>query len=355
MKLHRFEQPRSSLLSAGLAAAVAAILSTGASATRAFAGAQDRVVATVGDHQITESQLDAKIKSQMASLESRIYDLKRQALESMADDYLIEQAARRANLSVDDYVKKEVRDKAETVSDAQARKYYDDHKKQIPAPYDQVKDRLISGLNNQKVQEQRAKLVASLRANTPIKIMIAAPRVAVASAGHPELGGKDAPVTIVEFADFQCPFCRRAEDTLKDLRAKYGDKIKLVYMDFPLPMHDHALDAAKAALCADEQGKFWAYHDDLYANQSKLAPADLKAYANQLGLDTARFDGCFDQAKFEARVRRDMTKGSRLGVDGTPSFFIDGRPLVGSQPLEAFEQVIDEELATSDHRRASAH
>ncbi|HYB90209.1 MAG TPA: thioredoxin domain-containing protein [Candidatus Binataceae bacterium] len=355
MKLGRSVQHRNFFLSAGLAAVLAAILFTGASPSRAFAGADDKVVATVGDHQITESQLDARIKPQMASLESKIYDLKRQALEMMAGEFLIEQAAQRANLSLADYLKKEVGDKVTPATEAEARKYYDDHKQQITQPYDKVKIRIISGLTQQRVEVQRAKLVTSLLEKSPVKILLPAPRVQVASAGHPESGGKDAPVTIVEFADFQCPFCRRAEDVLKDLRAKYGDKIKLVYMDFPLPMHDHALDAAKAALCADEQGKFWAYHDDLYANQSKLAPADLKAYAKQLGLDTAKFNACFDKAKFEAHVRRDLAEGSRLGVDGTPSFFIDGRPLIGVQPLPAFEQIIDEELAASGQARAAPH
>jgi protein-disulfide isomerase len=177
----------------------------------------------------------------------------------------------------------------------------------------------------------------------------------VDSTGRPALGDKDAPVTIVEFADFQCPFCGRTEGTLKELRAKYGDKIRLVHMDFPLPFHSHALDAAKAARCANEQGKFWQYRDALFANQNKLAPADLKATGKTLGLNSTEFNECFDKAKYVTQIKTDQAAGEKAGVDGTPAFFIDGRPLTGAQPAPAFEQLIDDELANrGGNKQASA-
>jgi protein-disulfide isomerase len=356
MNLGLFEGGRDRFTGTGLmAAAVTMIVAIAASGARA-AGANAKVVATVGNHNITEQELNAKIKPEMAALESKVYELKRQALESLADEYLLAQAAGQAHLSVQDYVKKEVLDKTEPTSEADAKKYYDDHKAQIRMPYDQIKDRLIVALNRQKAEQLREKLLGTLRAKEPVKIMLTVPRVAIAATGHPELGPQDAPVTIVEFGDFQCPYCGRSEDTLKQLRTKYGDKIKLVYMDFPLPMHANALDAAKAARCANEQGKFWPYHDQLFANQTKLAPADLKNYAKQVGLNTAKFDSCFDKAKYEAGVRQDVQEGQKLGLDGTPSFFINGRPMVGALPVTTFEQVIDEELAAAGHKQhASAH
>lgn len=310
----------------------------------AFA-AGDTVVATVGNHKITEAELDAKIKPEMAALEGKIYELKHQALESMADGYLIEQAAKKANLTVPQYLKKEVEDKADKVTEADARKYYDQAKRPGSPPFDQIKDRLIAGLQNRSEQEQREKLLATLRKNEPMKVMLKVPRVDVAIAGHPSAGPANAPVTIVEFSDFQCPFCKRVEPTLEQVRQKYGDKVRLVYMDYPLPMHNHALDAAKAARCAGEQGKFWPFHDALFADQSKESPADLKATAKNLGLNTSAFEKCFDQAKSEAGVRKDMEQGRALGIDGTPAFFINGRMLVGAQPASSFDQMIDEELA----------
>jgi hypothetical protein len=219
-------------------------------------GGDSTVVATVGSHKITEADLDAKVKPEMAALESKIYDLKHQALESMADEYLLEQAAKKDKLTVPEYLKKQIGDKAPQVSEADARKYYDQRKGPGTPAFDQIKTRLIAALQNQSDQEQREKVLASLRKETPTKILIKAPRVEVGSAGHPSLGSADAPITIVEFSDFQCPFCKRVEPALKEIREKYGDKVRLVYMDYPLPMHNHALDAAKAGRCAAEQGNW---------------------------------------------------------------------------------------------------
>jgi protein-disulfide isomerase len=311
-------------------------------------GGDSTVVATVGSHKITQAELDAKVKPEMAALESKIYDLKHQALESMADEYLLEQAAKKEKLTVPEYLKKEISDKAPQVSEADARKYYDQRKGPGTPPFDQIKTRLMAALQNQSDQEQREKVLVSLRKETPTKILITAPRVEVASAGHPSLGSAAAPITIVEFSDFQCPFCKRVQPALKEVREKYGDKVRFVYMDFPLPMHNHALDAAKAGRCAAEQGKFWPYHDAMFADQSRESPADLKATAKNLGLDSTKFDICFDQAKYEAGVRADMEQGKQLGIDGTPAFFINGRMLVGAQPAEKFNRMIDEELSSKD-------
>lgn len=315
-------------------------------ASPAHAEQSGPVVATVGTHKITQAQVDDKIKPQMAALEGKIFDLKHEAIESIADDYLLEQAAAHEHLSVDQYVKKFIIDPTPKVTDAEAKQYFDAHKGTSTITYAQIKDRLLSLMQNQRDSEQRDKLLAGLRKAEPLKILLKAPRTEVASAGRPALGPANAPVTIVEFSDFQCPFCERAEPTVKQVIAKYGDKVRLVYIDFPLPMHSHALDAAKAGQCADQQGKFWPYHDQLFTNQSKLAPADLKATAKKVGLDTAKFDACFDQAKTEATVQRELEQGKALGIDGTPTFYVDGRQLVGAQPIDAFSGVIDEELAT---------
>ena len=289
----------------------------------------------------------------MGSIENQIYELKTQAIKSMADEYLVEQAAKKENLSVDAYFKKHLSDKK--VTDTDARMFYDQHKEiQARFPkYDDIKTRLIDALQAQREGEAKTALVEQLRKEQPVTVMLTAPRITVKSAGHPEIGGKDAPVTIVEFSDFQCPFCSRAEPTLKQVREKYGDKIKLVYMDFPLGMHEHAIDAASAGRCAGEQGKFWEFHDAMFADQSKLAPADLKASAKKLGLDTAKFDECLDKGKYKAAIEADMAQGHSLGIDGTPAFYINGRPLTGAQPFDKFQTTIDEELA-SGQKQASA-
>jgi protein-disulfide isomerase len=331
------------------AIAATAIVCAAVYAPRTWADDPNATVATVGDHKITEKDLDAKVKPQLdqmhAMLEKRVdqliadktFDLRRETLESMTDDYLVQQAADRDKLSVPDYLKKEYSGK-NAVTDAQAKAFYEKNKGQGTAPYDQIKPQLLQMMNRQALLER-------LRKNQPVKILLEPKRVVVDSSGHPALGSKDAPVTIVEFTDFQCPFCKATEATLKQLHDKYGDKIRVVHMDFPLPFHSHALDAAKAARCANEQGKFWPFHDALFADQSKLAPADLKATAKTLGMNSTKFNACFDSAKYDSQIKADQAVGEKVGVDGTPAFFIDGRPLTGAQPAPKFEELINDELA----------
>jgi protein-disulfide isomerase len=162
-------------------------------------------------------------------------------------------------------------------------------------------------------------------------------------------------VTIVEFSDFQCPYCRAAEPILKQVRDKYGDRIKLVYMDYPLPMHPHALDAATAARCAGAQDKFWQFHDAMFADQTKLDPASLKSTATKAGLDRKQFDACFDSKQMVHAVQADQAEGSGLGVNGTPTFFINGREVVGAESVQSFSDIIDDELARAKPNPAQAN
>jgi protein-disulfide isomerase len=168
-------------------------------------------------------------------------------------------------------------------------------------------------------------------------------RSAPVASGHPQRGPDDAPVTIVEYSEFQCPYCRETEQALHHTLIKYSDQVRLVYKDFPLSFHKHAMDAALAARCADEQGQFWAYHDALFAS-GQLSPADLKATASHLGLDRESFDSCLDDRKYERSVRADQAEGNRIGADGTPYFLINGKSLSGAQSAAAFDSAISTEL-----------
>ncbi len=164
--------------------------------------------------------------------------------------------------------------------------------------------------------------------------------------GAPSKGPAKAPVTIVEFSDFHCPFCRRVLPTLAQLESQYGEKIKLVFRDFPIDnLHPEASKAHEAARCANEQGKFWAYHDKLFASPPKSSPEIFKGFAKDLGLNATAFEVCLSSGKYQAAVKKDIEEGNRLGVTGTPAFFINGRIISGAQPLEAFARVIDDELA----------
>jgi protein-disulfide isomerase len=358
MKMETLTRPWGALVLAGASSLLfAAAFSAVLSASPVFAAGSDKVVATVGNHKITETELDARIKPQMDTLESQVYDLKRKAIDSMVDEYLLEQAAKKQKMTVSQYVQKEIIDKVGHVNEAEAKKYYDAHKGTGTVPFDKIKARLVAALQQQKMVERRDQLVDELRKQEPVKVMLKTPRLQVVSSGHPTLGPANAPVTIVEFGDFQCPFCKRAQPTLKEVLAHYPHQVRLVYMDFPLPFHAHALDAAKAARCANEQGKFWQYHDQLFVDQAKESPADLKGLAKKVGLNTTQFDSCLEKAKYQGAIDRDIAEGKKLGVDGTPSFYIDGRPLVGAVPFQNFQRIIEEELAdkgaSAKHARAN--
>jgi protein-disulfide isomerase len=163
--------------------------------------------------------------------------------------------------------------------------------------------------------------------------------------GAPVKGPKNAPVTIIAFSDFQCPFCSRAVPTLKQIEETYGNKVKLAFKHQPLPFHQNAKLAAMASMAAHEQGKFWEMHDKMFANQQALDRASLERYAQEIGLDMGKFKAALDSNKYDAYVTADSNEGMRVGANGTPTFFINGRQIVGAQPFEAFKTVIDQELA----------
>src|SRR5262249_54795509 len=158
-------------------------------------------------------------------------------------------------------------------------------------------------------------------------------------------GPTAARVHIVEFSDFQCPYCLRAHPVVTQVLNTYGDRVRLVYRHYPLEGHPDARPAAEASACAAEQGKFWEYHDRLFAEQQHLAATDLKKLAGQLGLDSGKFDVCFEKHRYAGDVDADIAAGNDAGVDGTPAFFINGRPVSGAQPFEVFKRVIDDELS----------
>ena len=322
---------------------VAASSSTVSSTVASNNNGPNTVLATIGAHPVTLGEVDRKVAVQL-------YDLRKQALDNIIDEYLVQQAAERAGVKPDEYVDQQVRSHTAQVTPHEAEQFYGEHKAQLDTqtggrPFSQIEPRLVAALQRQRDQDAQKQLIQKLRAENQIAVLLQAPRVSVASAGHPSIGGRSAPVTIVEFSDFQCPFCRAAENSLTQVRQKYGDQVRLVYMDFPLGFHPHAMDAARAARCAADQDKFWQFHDALFLDQKKLDPDNLQQTAAKLGLDRAKFNACFTNDKHNAGIRQDMAEGNSLGVTGTPTFFINGRELVGAQPAPKFNDVINEEIA----------
>jgi len=330
--------------------ALVAGCSSGAAQPRAQGPAD--VVATVGGASITLAQVDARALQQPASnfaamrLSQAIYEARRAALDEMVGDVLLDQEARARGIERQALDQAEIDSKAAAVTDADVAAWYQANAARVQgATLDQVRAPIRALLTEQRLRDARDRFVDTLKAKTAVKMMLEPPRVQVTAAGRPTRGLADAPIEMIEFSDFQCPYCLRANPTIARVLSTYGDKIRFTYRHYPLPSHPNARPAAEAAQCANEQGKFWAYHDRLFAHPTELGPPELKQHAAAIGLDTAKFDACVDSHKYKADVDADVQTGAELGVDGTPAFFINGRMVSGAQPYEVFKRVIDEELA----------
>lgn len=307
------------------------------------------MVAEVDGVAITSEELEKPLAPQLSKLEEQIYNVKRQRLDALINDKLLAKEAAKRQLSVSALLDGEVTSKVGLVTEREIDNFYQANKAQIKAEEAQVREQIRSHLQNQKLQARREAFLQALRSQAHIVVNLKAPpmlRVDVKTDGAPVRGNVNAPVTIVEFSDFHCPFCKKVLPTLAQIESRYGDKVKLVFRDFPIEqIHPGASKAHEAARCANEQGKFWAYHDKLFANGLKPSPEMLTGLAKEVGLEPVAFETCLGNGKYQAAVKQDIEEGSRAGVTGTPAFFINGRLLTGAQPLEAFARVIDDELA----------
>ncbi|MBI3798890.1 MAG: thioredoxin domain-containing protein [Deltaproteobacteria bacterium] len=304
------------------------------------------VLATVDGRNITEADIADNLAAQMAQINNQIYTAKKRAVDALIADQLLDQEAKKRNVSREQLLQQEVTAKVAPVSDAEVEKVYNDNKERTGGKsLAELKPLIVQQLQNVRQQQRQQEFVRELRKTAAIKMVLKPPMVNVALDGAPVRGNAKAPITIVEFSDFQCPFCARAEGEMVKVRDAYKDQVKIVYKDFPLPIHPNAPKAAEASRCAREQEKYWEYHDVLFANHDALEVPNLKKFAVDLKLDKAKFDTCLDSGKYADEIAKDMAEGSRVGVTGTPAFFINGRLISGAQPFSAFQEVIEDALA----------
>jgi protein-disulfide isomerase len=303
-------------------------------------------VASIGGVPVTAADLDAHLSELPFQARQQFYQMRKQLLDDLINKRLQEKEAEARKISVDELIRQEVDAKVPDVTDAEAKDFYEKNKQRFgPTTEADAIVQIKNGLKGQRVNEKKQDYVASLRTKGGVKILLEPPRLQVENDGDPAKGPAAAPVTIVEFSDFQCPFCSRVLPTLKKIEETYGDKVRIVFRDLPLlQLHPNAAKAAEAGQCANEQGKFWEMHDKMFANQQALAVADLKKYAAELGLKSEDFDQCLDSNKNEAEWKKDSEDAQKYGLSGTPGFFINGRMLDGARPYEMFAQIIDEEL-----------
>jgi protein-disulfide isomerase len=318
--------------------------------------AQDsqKPLATVAGQPIYEQDLMSVAGPGLLDLHKQEYKLKSDALDKVIRKKLIEVEAKKKGLSTEELLKQEVDSKISEPSDDEAKGYYLAVKAQTTLEFDDVKGQVKQLIRNNEIQLARDKYAYSLRDKSEVSILLQPVSVHVTYDSARVQGNPDAPVTIVEFADFQCPFCKKSEETLKALLSKYHGQVKLAFLDFPLAeIHGQAGSAAEAARCAGEQGKFWDYHESLFADPSKLDEASLIGRAQKLHLDKIAFRSCLDSGKFRPDIEANRQAGSEAGVQGTPAFFINGVFLSGAQPQAEFEKIIDSELASIQRRQAA--
>jgi protein-disulfide isomerase len=314
-----------------------------------FAQGQSKApVAIVGGQSLDEQDLLPLVQGQLRQLRVQEYEVKRRALDELINQKLVEAEAKKKGLTSEEFLRQEVDAKLADPTDAELEAFYLGQRNQSNVPFEQVKNKLLPTLKQRKTELARQAYVRHLRQASTVTELLRPPKVEVSADPTRVRGNPNALVTIVEFADFQCPYCRSAVATLEQVMTKYKDQVRLAFRDYPLrQIHPQAQRAAEGARCAGEQGKFWAYHDLLFANQEKLADADLRQDARSLGLNPEQFGACLDNGKYRAQIDSDLNEGMQAGVAGTPGFFINGVFLNGAQPPSAFESIIDAELVSS--------
>ena len=307
------------------------------------------VIAYLAGEPINQETIDKLISGDLVKLRQQEFDLREKALKQYVLETLLEAEADKRGTDLAGLMKSEVEEKAPQPSREQVAQYAEQYKTRDPllrgkegeqmmmAAAQQVRQQLLANRRNDYVRE--------VMNSADLKVLLDPPRVDVrAPSSEPSIGPEDALVTLVEFSDYQCPYCKRTQPMVDKLLEEFGDEIRFVYRDFPLSFHPEAEPAARAARCAGDQGKYWEYHAHLMNEDGSLQPDDLSRRAEAVGLDMAAYTACYDSGRHAAAVKAGFDDGQAVGVTGTPTFFVNGRMFVGGQPYEDMAAVIREEM-----------
>ena len=342
----RFDRRTSLLLAAGVLIALPLSAAEKAKPAAKAAPAPAGAAAIVDGVAITEEDMAKAAGPKWAQFKAQEYAFKRELIEGAIGQKLLENEAKKRGITVADLRQQEVESKTEVVSETQAKEFYEQNRQRFGTLSEpEALDQIQKGLFNQRLQRKLNEYVATLKGTANVRVLLEPHRIKVDPSDDPSKGPADAAVTIVEFSDFQCPYCARIPPALKRVEETYGKNVRVVFRDFPLlSIHPNAAKAAEAGACAADQNKFWEMHDEIFANQQKMAVDDLKAHAKKVGLDSAVFDACLDSGKKAEEWKADTADGEKYGVSGTPSVFINGRQLQGTPGFEQMAPIIDEEL-----------
>jgi protein-disulfide isomerase len=330
-----------------------------------FAAAQDKAPSQAGEplaimdgQPIYLDQLPANEVTQLQRMMAQVYAVKMRALHETLDQKLIEAEAKKKGISKDDLFKSEVLSKVPEPTGDEVKTSYESRQDLKNNSFDEVKDRVRQDLKNEAIQKQKNVYVQGLWQQAmndgELSILLTPPKIEIKADASRMRGDPNAPITIVEFSDFSCPFCLKAEASISAVMAKYPDQVKLSYRDFPLrELHPNAETAAEASRCAAEQGKFWEYHDLLFAGQDKQNREGLLEDARTLKLDETQFGACLSSGRYKAQIEQDVQMATRAGLVATPGFYINDTFVNGAQPAEVFERIIDKKLSALNEKRAA--
>ncbi|MGH7818408.1 MAG: thioredoxin domain-containing protein [Candidatus Binatia bacterium] len=330
--------------------------STGTTTAGASPASGDDVVARVGSREITLADLDSKIEAELKRIEMDRYRARKGKLDEIVSEELVAQKAKALGVSTDELAQREVASKVPAPEEATVKEFYDRLKAQgQTATFEELAPRIRQALSQQAMSSRQEEYLSSLRKETKVEIALEPPRIPVDTTSGVAKGPQGAPITLVEFSDYQCPFCARSQETVKQVLAKYEGKIHHVFMDFPLSsIHPMAMPASQAGRCAADQGKFWEYHHVLFERQRELTPDNFKKWAGELALDQKTFDACLASGKHDEAIRKSLEAGQKAGVNGTPGFFVNGILINGAQPLDVFAETIEGELARAGQGSGAA-
>lgn len=279
---------------------------------------------------------------------NQIDRIRASALQRAIDDKLLAGAAKEAGKSVDEFVQSRLSDLTTEPTDEEIASFYEQNKKADAPPLQLVADQVRNSMMEDRSRAAFSKLIGELEDAAEIERTlpdVRPPALPVDIAAHSAtFGSPDAKIEIVEFSDFECPYCARAAIGVAEIKAKYGDQVRFAYRNFPLSFHAHAKVAAEYAQCANRQDKFWAMHDGIFALDA-ITDESLRSTATDIGLDLAKLDECLASTDLQNELAVDLRKASEVGVGGTPTFFINGRLFNGSPTGAGLGQAIEEELA----------
>ena len=303
------------------------------------------VVLEINGKKFTFSEFEQKRPAPLFQARNTFYQSARKAADEFVDSYLLEQQAAAEHLTVAELLDRHVNSMIEKDPPEDALHVYYEGV-DTTETYETVRPQILAHIRQKRLDKAKAEYMKSLHTQATIINRMSPPRATISLKDTPVRGPKDAAVTIIEYADYECPYCQQIQPVLDQLETQYKGKIALAYKDAPLPMHSHAQKAGEAARCAGAQGKYWEYHDVLFSTKALDVP-QLKEHAGTLKLDTQAFDKCLTSGEQESAVKAQLAEAQTFQLQGTPSFFINGVFFSGSLPLEQFRTIIDEELAAA--------